>query len=61
MLFLAPMVFMGCTTSQARKAPPVVEEAPPPVEKSWMDQTAESTQHVADNTWKVVSGTGAYG
>ena len=31
-----------------------MEPAKPP-EKTWLDKTAESTQHVADTTWNVVS------
>ncbi len=55
MLLLAPVALAGCTSNQTRKAPPVVEEPPRPVEKTWLDQTAESTQHAADATWNVVS------
>jgi hypothetical protein len=55
MLLLAPLALAACASSSARKAPPVVEEPPKPVEKSWLDQTAESTQHAADATWNVVS------
>lgn len=51
---VAALALAGCT-SHARTVPPVAAEPEKPPEKTWLDQTAESPQHVADQTWNVVS------